>query len=1055
MNGFTAATTTTTRPKLDPDRDLAIIACERAVSDARCIGVRWAARPDLGFPPSGFLVGRRFVNDVENITEIGATFFLPDTTNWAAFAADVAGRRPARGPWFPNIARAEMEFLLPLIRYVDPRVAVGDRVAQVQAVANFFGNIHRSDPELAWHIWRHNEPPPLADLLADTNNAPLVLQFYLQHSMNFLMVLALRFEYAVLLGLGTDDLAPDGELIYEVYARWQDFGGSSFSDPVPTNQRCAPSAPAWLHAERAPGTVPHPAFAAWPNWEPPLALAPQEASGAPRPASTLVPRVPAAFTALTWADKAPEPRLIGHGPVLYEVSRYDHGAGSAASLATPTLPVNAVFTRLGDGALYARTQTEPHLLDRPGMPWPPLEGHYHYEVRGVDLLGVTSTGAARASVRHHDDIAPPAPRAAIESVLALPPGATQAQVPIRIDWDPVEDFNGPDVREFRVAARWIPTTAIPVHINEVADTDPIHCDLTVDNLPSPADAFAGLRLTVPGSEYQIVSHGTGSPASMRIRKIGTRKPAPGSDGVIFAAGKRTRRIRVGRLPRRAAAPATVETVSSLTPLTFSLSPSAGVPLPTDNTARLYLHLLRATFDATYEPATQRWRVTEPPIDTPARAVWERWLALPNRTAVITGSPIIVYPPHDVTVNVALPPGFSAGLLVLLVSAADGASYVESKVLPVADSALAGARGNESGSFEIILSVRSTDPPAPPVTPAWDPNVRSWARSATVYVENAEYDLTWPAVPSAVRYEVWRALEGAIPEATVATSDADLRSLAAPSATAFELRSDQIFAPRFTDPIPGRAPTRVLYRLRTIGLNGVPSAPSDLIGPVYVPDVRQPPPPNLVRAVATKPEEADRTIAVEWTQSADTNDVRFDVYFRLGIDAATPASASPFTLAGSVPRGTPPGAGGAFRFLHGERPPGKPFEYYVVAVREALDPFDPAATLRRDIAGPASARRTGKAISSTPLGAPTSLAAAYDATNNLVVLNWTVSDFYDRIEVQRKGPGRFAFENAGSAAGDALEFKEAAPGSGTWSYRLRAFGGPLMSLSDVEVEVVIP
>ena len=1033
-------------PKLDPDRDLAISSCERD-APGRVVGLRWAARRELGFPPSGFVVD---VSAKRGSPRVIGTFHLPDTSSWDTFAADAATRRPAVGPWFPGVAQRDLGFLLPLVRLVDSRVSASERIAQITAAADFFGHIHRNDPELKWRL-RRQPFPPLAQMLGDDTQAAAVIGFYHQHTLDFLHVLALRFEYAALLGLGTDHQPDAGTLVYGVEARWPAYSGRSTADPLPDGRRCSPVPPAWLRVDRAPGTVPHPAFARWPNWSPPPELVSQEASGAPRPASTIVPQVPAAFSALTWADKAPESRLLGYGPVLYRVTRFHHGADTAETLTTPAAPSDSVFAAINEGELVARASTEPHLLDRPGMPWPPLEGHYHYAVHGIDLFGTVSSSAARSAVRHHDDIAPMAPRARamVDGAIALAAGCTTAQLPLRVDWDPLEDFNSPDVVEFRVAYQWIPSIAVPVHVDSVVDISALHCDLTVSSLPAPANALAGLRLSIPGSDYPIESHTAGAAATIRIRKIGNRMPAAGVDGFVLSAGAPTPRRRVAKLARRRCAPATVAAVSSMRPLVVSLAAAGDVALPTDRVVRVYLHLLRITVDASFDDRTSRWTLTPPQAQTPASASWDRWTALSNSRDLLADSPVIVYPPHKTNISVPIPAGYSSGLLSLTVTAADSAAYVESPVLPGANASLANLRGNESGATELVVSVRTTTPPAAPVVEEWDPNSRLWARSATVYVEDASYDLAWQSDGGALRYEVWRALEGGLSGADGATSDADLRVLAERQADAFTLRSDQVFAPLFTDLIPGRAPTRALYRIRSVGLNGERSAPSDVIGPIYIPDVRQPPPPNLVRAVAVPPEEGDRTIAVEWTQGGDIADVRFDVYHRLASDAS-----APFALAGSVPRNSRAGPGGAFRFLHRDRPPGKAFGYQVVAVREAPDPIDPTATLRRDIASSPSTPRVGTAISSAPLAPPASLAATFDAAAGRVGLTWSPRDFYDRIEVRRKAPGRHGFELVAIIGGEAISFDEPAPPAGAYSYQLRAFGASRQATSVADVEVVI-
>jgi hypothetical protein len=223
--------------------------------------------------------------------------------------------------------------------------------------------------------------------------------------------------------------------------------------------------------------------------------------------------------------------------------------------------------------------------------------------------------------------------------------------------------------------------------------------------------------------------------------------------------------------------------------------------------------------------------------------------------------------------------------------------------------------------------------------------------------------------------------------------------------------------------------------------GVPSTFSGVIGPVYVPDVRPPPAPNLLQVVATRPEELDRAIAIEWSQPPDP-DVRFDIEVR---------EAGPFVVAGQVPRGTS-APGGRFRFVHAERVPGRRYEYRVVSVREALDPIDPSATVRRDIRSLPSAVRPGVAISAFPPAPPTDLTATWDGAS--VHLTWTNGEPYDAVLVHRRPPERFGFQRVGALPGTAAAHDDAAVSSGTWAYEVRARTASREARSTI-VEVTVP
>ena len=174
----------------------------------------------------------------------------------------------------------------------------------------------------------------------------------------------------------------------------------------------------------------------------------------------LFSRAPAAFTSLAWARPGPEATLIGYNPVLYRLERFHHGRHTAGQLVTPPLPATAVFDPLTPGEDLLQGANDPSYLDLPGMSWPPLEGHYYYAIRSVNLLGVASATDTRTAVRHHDDIAPASPRVrAIGGPLLLLDIDLPARVNLEIAWDAGEDFVSPDATEFRVTASWTPLSA--------------------------------------------------------------------------------------------------------------------------------------------------------------------------------------------------------------------------------------------------------------------------------------------------------------------------------------------------------------------------------------------------------------------------------------------------------------------------------------------------------------------------------------------------------------------------------------------------------------------
>jgi hypothetical protein len=285
----------------------------------------------------------------------------------------------------------------------------------------------------------------------------------------------------------------------------------------------------------------------------------------------------------------------------------------------------------------------------------------------------------------------------------------------------------------------------------------------------------------------------------------------------------------------------------------------------------------------------------------------------------------------------------------------------------------------------------------------------------------------------------------VPSVTRVTSDAELRALAA-AAGKFALRSDRVFGTSFVDGLPGRAPVRGLYRVRAVSAAGSVGPFSEIIGPVHVPDVRPPATPNLLRVAAVPPEEAERAIVVEWAARGVGADVRFEVWFADAEDTG-----GTMQLAGTVLAGSAANGDGRHRFLHGSRRPGKRHVYEVRAIREVLDPIDPTAVVRRDIAGLPSRRLSAAALVTGPLPAPESLAA--EATLAGVLLSWTESDAYEAIEVRRRAPGRYGFEVIGRLPGDAASFLDTTATHGVFTYQLRAIGiSRVANGTDLVVEV---
>lgn len=1085
--------------RLIPGRDIDIIACQRRDPKAlhlglRVNGVRWTTRPDLGarfpfFPYSGYVVSRR-VGGTDEPLNGGAPFFPPLSEDWPTFAAEADVRRPLLGPWFPQIVEEELGFLLPLLRLTDPRISNPSLEKRVLEVAAFLNSPHENDPELALKHWPNGIIPPLADLLSNSATAADVFKFYYNSAVVFLLGLALRFEYAVLLGLATDDFVKEdfGDVTYIVSANWEVASGVAESEPVANQQFCDPGMPTGFAAETHPGYVRYPHVSVFDGWSFPNALRPDGYDDIDDGRVLFSPRSPAHFTELKWDPPVRKPKLLDHSAVLFDIGRFDHGSSTVTHPAVPTIPSTATFKEIEPGELFQTPPEDLGILDRPGMDWPPLLGWYSYRLWGVDLLGVRSSTPAETSVLHMDHLAPPPPGIAMvsERTLELPDGDTSVNIELDLTWEAEQDFDGPDTTEFRVATSWIGRVSVPVLLLSVTEaTKPGQISVTLDSLPGPADRYAGTQLNTADGSYVIVSAQPGTPGQLIVRRSGGRVPAIGQDGAIVIAAEATPITRVAKIQRAPAVPVDIVNVAQVQPIRIELNALSGA-MPTGSKAHVYLHLLRSSFVAS-RTSMNVWELEEPSSpDDPRRDALAQWRALGNAAELLNGSPAVLYPMHRISFDATVPTGFVAGILQASITAADNADYVESPQLASSENPdLEDLRGNESEASVLVVSVRSLRPPDKPDI-SYDPNRIIWAEGASLYVEEASYQLSWPAVPGATRYEVWRALEGSLLPPNILprqVSDSDLRLLGDQKPEAFDLRSQHVFTPRYTDLIPGRAPTRALYRIRAITEAGVVGAFSALFGPVRVPDIRRPLAPNLVsvgppRALPAADEDAaesdvtfgpgstndpsvgteikpvlstnavPRTVSVVWTQAGDVEGLRFQIELKNGDntwEAVAATNVNPVPLAGGPPD--------RFSLALSNRTAGKPHELRVRAVRVALDPIDPTGATTREIVGAPSSTMIGRAVGE--LRAPRLLQAIYDPSAEELLLVWENNDQYEELDIGRRHADQFRFEWVRTVPGDsAVAVIPEVLEPGLWSFRLRARGFSRKSFGEA-IQVHVP
>lgn len=1034
--------------KLLKGRDIHIIACERSFSSQKRVsimGVRWASRPDIGFPDKGYDIFRLTAESRDGVWEHVGNFSLPRTESWAIFKEDAESRNRHGGPYFDSIDENNLGFLLPLIDLVNPATREDRMNGLVRNAVSFFGNIHLQDPELSWNIWGHTSPEPLHDLLAGPHRDELI-RFYKNKAFGFLVGICYRFEYATLLGFGTNDLTRD-HTVYKVVGNWKNYHGESETELKVATLKCDLQPPSTLKVTRAPGVIPHPAYNFFEAWTPPDLFRSTDSYGTPLPTVSMIPKVPVAFSSLQWAQPPKEVNIIGYEPVVYLLERFAHGPDTADAPEAPA-PDGAVFTPVVEGELIHDTGYE----DRPGMLWPPLEGYYHYRVRSINLLGMISPGSIIKAIRHHDDLTTAAPGMKLMSapVLTLEDGANNLTVPLEIIWSSAQDFISPDVVEFRITMEWTQLDAFPVTITNVRDADLLHADLTAENLPGPPDRFAGTKLTLPYKEYPIISHGAGANAAMRIRKVGTQMPTAGTEGVIFGIGGAGQKIRIARFERR---PMVVVSISSIElnerSITLEFMSINGQAIPADVRATIYIFVFRLTLMAVRQE-NGTFIIEAVTEDENGYALWQAWRARPDARELVINSPAIIFPPHKVEVNVPVPEGFPGGQLSILASASDGKGYVNSPALEAMSDDLRNLKGNESVFTEAIISVYSDKPPVTPAVIPYDPLNPLWAKAAANYAEYSTFIFQWPRAEGAIRYEVWRIMEDAIKESGTTPSDEELTELALENGEKFELRSDQVFGNRFQDKIPGMAPTRVFYRIRSVNISGVKSDPSDLIGPVNIPDIRRPLQPTL-KVRAMRPEDRENALKLEWTQSNPLINIRFDIY-------CSEHNGEPeiYRKVHTVEKGSAPMEGRRFHFIHADLVPGKKYSYHVVAIRESKikNPSGPGTTLI-EIASSPSNSETEIPLTNQPLPRPSEFLAGYDQGANVVTLKWLPNPLYQRVEVYRRKKEKCAYQLVTKLNGDAVSFEDSPPAGNTWIYQIRVYSASRISTSDDSNEIEVP
>lgn len=1064
--------------------DLNMVARKRptAFEGRRVVAIRWELDATLPLPAKGFTLSRDIAGTTVSIFK---SRMLPGARqaasgSWsidpAALQNDrIARRTPFDGsPAVPDLPdELTTATLIALLTFMLPEGSDDACALQFKEVAASFANSHESDIELTLKYWNYGPAPSLPDLIAMRTSADpaevdlyeAVRSHYSEVSLLLMSEFARDFGVAKLLGWGFDDVLPD--LLDPALPEANPIYTLIGEDAVDWRARATTRGleeeyarpPNKVDVKAGATVIGYPAFG--PFYDRSSKWKPQAPSALPPypdlvEAARLGPRLyPAGLACLSW-PRAPERgdgarRALHFEAVWWTVERHIFDRATAVDSVPPNTGASTFF-RPCPGAESIIDEPLNSWADDVSLAWGklPFEGWHAYRVRGIDIFGLTGCPSPPAYIRFRDEIAPP-PFALRVSEASVTIGATSpSTLAVALLWRNGEEFMAPDAHEFRFYQRWIRLLTLTVEILGAipvpGDLDTVQVDVRLQDVHgqdlSPATLEACVRgtLMTEDGEYTLLEVTAAATSTVRAHLALGRAPKPGYGALRYPDGA----IETGandpggrqRLQRERALTGTVRVVS-LAPFEIHLSdPTTHIQI-SPTVGRVYLHLLGASFDATPGSTAGAFALADPGVDENAAAALVAALRqLPDGDAhvFLDGSPALFLPAHQTSILLLPPPDFVTGMLEIEVTAADAVPYQGSAPLI----------GNEGDPVKIRLNVNNSDPPG---TVAVAKPKLIWARGAAEFVESAEADLSWPAATGAFRYEVERVIETAL-GLPVDADDAALVAAATLRGDAcFERRSNHASHNRWIDALPGRAPTRAVYRVRAVTAAGIPSEWS-IFAIVRVPDVRIPPPPNFLRAAALDGES--RTILCVWTRGGPPEGIGHIIEARKPDPNLHPDEGWE-TIAQYLPEQIVAQDGGRYSVRLVGQQPGVWREFRVIAIRHALDPDDPRAKTLRTIRGRASL--VMRACAEGELRAPEALRATKIA-DNIVELRWINVDLYECIEVRRRRPGGSGFERFKINGGLQL-FREstALTLSGQWTYELAAIGtGRRITSARVTVEI---
>ena len=927
---------------------LDLIARHRSPSPAGMdiVAVRWAFGAGMPFPKDGFTI-QRFIGGIAQ--ELVAGHKLPGAEQLAAtdeweinpktLEADRLSRAAvASGALLPDATAAVM--LLPLLAFALARPSPAILEAQLERVAKLLGESHLTDVGLDHDHW-HGRPPPdystLLDFASGTANERIVYRAVISHyqarALAYLAFRASDFGMAKFLGLGIDDVLPQGTvdpIEYTVQATWKrpeddrtTAGAPGVFWPEPPNR------PEIGQAATLIGYPPYGRFygenATWKPARPPsdvaLSASPDTLFGDLVEAASHGPRSFAAPLArISWKMKTPgretdgPPPLVSRQAYFWRIERHAFEAQTVVDDLEPPVDSSLAFNICHDGDKVVRTQQNV-FEDDVDLPYgaPPLEGWYAYRVTGIDLFGIAGPPSDPGLVRLRDNYAPPPPRVRIGvERLDLPTVGTPA-LAISLDWEATSEYAAPDAAKFRIRQTWTPVHHVPLVVVAVLPIDDALNEVQVDVQIAGADGhlladamlgqFVGGTLLTSDGEFAVLSWGT--PSQLRVRRSAGRAPPLGGVAARFA-GSAVEDTYVHELARTAAVTGSVRVVS-VTPLLVDLLDADGKLIkPTEG--KVHFHLLGQSYAVVTTADRAHFEIVTPdPFEQRAVALLEALAQLPTGEAALflDGSPSMFLPPHECVIPLHPPAGFAAGTLRLSASTADGAAHVAGPVGP----------GNEGLRAEAMVPAFGHAVPAP--GPEWIPKI--WAEDSAQFVEQARAKILWQAMNTAVRYDVERAFESALGCSPRSLDESLISAGRYPKGEgAFERVSSSVFLPRFEDLLPGRAPTRILYRVRGVSAAGVAGG-WQIVALVRVPDVRIAPRPILIKAIPDSAE--DRVITCVWTQTGPLEGIGFALQARDVVADAHPDEGWR-AIADLLPGAIAPDSAGRFETRVAGRPPGR-------------------------------------------------------------------------------------------------------------------------------------